>query len=812
MQNKKRFLLIIIVVFLLALIAYFLRISTQKNINDSLGASVINPLLTQEVSLLTKDLRFGSSDDEVKLLEDFLVQKGYFLGTPDVLYGNDTKDAVKKFQSDNGKIATGDIFQDTRDLINQVLSTQTDINQFENDPALDNLNIDAQNQDPTDVLNQDNSGDGNTYDQRHFITKRLQLFSFNREVGILQATLHERGFDVGIVDNIFGLKTFNAVKELQSQNGISVDGVVDGETKDLINLFIQENLDRQYSQNQEENLEEENKDTIEFVDMKYKDSLFKDYECKSTGSEQEKMFVFTGETMDETKSQRSVFSLSDVWSTADGVNWKKEANSTNLGNRWETMTVKVGDTIYSFGGKYESNSDKSDREIYKTTDGVNWTYVGLLPQMSHYYDRSVVYFKDKFWLISSQEGKNGVWSSSTGESWTQELSNTPWTGLGYDRKSNTWGYYDSNSLGAYVIGGKMWYIVSNSISNTNGVSLRIYSTSNGVNWTDEGLLVDSKTNQVINILTNINPNPLSFNGKIWIVSSDRYNSSPLVINTSNGKDWNIVSTKDTEYAKYTQIADTKVFNNRQYPSMTVFLGKLWSIGGWDLVVNNQLNDNTNDIWSSADGIKWQKNTPKGISSFPGPADRWLAGIATISPSFGKAVNLEIQKEYNATGLFTGQNESQRILGEWKFVGNEANTKDTGDIIISELSFVGSDYKKSDSTYMSSLQILKNINIYADGVLVGSLSNFQDPFYDSNNEYALSKTIKLNKNITIKKGQSVSITIKADFDAPTYQNFEMRTWLSGIGFAKNENTPCKVFSNDESDGKSKISGKLLYYKK
>jgi len=684
------------------------------------------------------------------------------------------------------------------------------------------------------------------------ITKKLKLFNSGSEVGMLQQSLSDAGYNIGRIDKIFGAKTFNAVKQVQLQYGLPANGIVDGKTRNVINNLIivkanekyqeqlniqeeqkkqeeerikeeqrqeeqrqeeqkknedlkkQDDLRIKQEQKQEQKQEEQQKDTIEFISTKTENVLFKDYSCKEENNE--KMFVWNGETIDETKN--SIYRLSDVWSTSDGKNWKQESKDTKIGERWETMIVKVGDVVYSFGGKYEKTGNSSDNEIYKSTDLINWTYIGDIPEMDHNYDRSVVYFNDKFWLLGSEEGKNGVWSSSTGEKWTQVLTKTPWDGIGMDRLYNTKGRYDSNSLGAYVINNKMWYLVYNNQQNAgypNYALMRLYSTSDGKNWSDEGYLINKDDSSYFNIASNINPAPVTMDGKVWIVSYSRKTSQPMVINTSNGKDWYLVSTSDTNMT-----TDSKSYYlAHNYPSVGVFQNKLWTIGGWDVKGNSNSNDNSNDIWASSDGIKWTNMVPKGIT-FPAIADRWLASITTIGSSSPKSENLEIQKEYNATEFLTGKDETNRTLGKWKMIAGDDKTN-TGDVVISNLSFIGTDYKTSSNVQFSSLESLENIIIYAGSTKVGQIKSFKGPFYDSTGKYALPQTITLDKNITLKAGESIWISIVADFPLPKYKNFEMRTWLAGIGFKDEYSTPCNVSTNDNGDGDYKFAGRNLYFK-
>jgi hypothetical protein len=76
---------------------------------------------------------------------------------------------------------------------------------------------------------------------------------------------------------------------------------------------------------------------------------------------------------------------------------------------------------------------------------------------------------------------------------------------------------------------------------------------------------------------------------------------------------------------------------------------------------------------------------------------------------------------------------------------------------------------------------------------------------------LPQRITFNKDVTIKAGESVTFTLIADFPVPKYKNFEMRTWLSEIGFKEGYRTPCSVYTEFYFDGYNKFPGKLIGWK-
>jgi peptidoglycan hydrolase-like protein with peptidoglycan-binding domain len=493
-------------------------------------------------------------------------------------------------------------------------------------------------------------------------------------------------------------------------------------------------------------------------------------------NKKEEMFVMLGETINE--ATNSIYRLSDIWSTTDGANWKQLAQSTAMGEKWEPIFVKTKDnTVYEFGGKYVKDSAAYDTSVYKSKDMVNWTYVGGMPGLSRYFDKSVVYFKDKFWLIGSDEGKQGVWSSSDGATWDVELKNTPWDGKGYSRVTNNKGFYDSNSLGAFVLNNKIWYLVYNNQPLKQNDMISIYSSDDGKNWKNEGLLKNSKDGKDFNISVNTNPAPVVHSdGKVYIMSTIKEKTTPIVINTSDGVNWNLVSTNKTSYSP------------GYYSTDLSFAKKLWKIGGL-----NFTNGNDNTVYNSSDGVQWSNKTPKGLA-FPSYFDRHLAG-GIVLPARQNIITSDLEIiNFDEVSSFTTKDVKQATLGIWKLSATAAkNKKATGDIKIESISLLGTNLSGAKGDF-SSLESLRNIKIYSDSGRtneVASLSQFSGPFYDTSNTYVLPQTIKLSKPIVIKQNESVNLTVVADFSFNNDMS-EFNTYLASVGFAGD--APCAVYNN------------------
>ena len=61
----------------------------------------------------------------------------------------------------------------------------------------------------------------------------LRIGSSGQDVKTLQTALNKRGFSLN-VDGVFGENTENAVKTFQSQNGLTVDGIVGSKTWNVL--------------------------------------------------------------------------------------------------------------------------------------------------------------------------------------------------------------------------------------------------------------------------------------------------------------------------------------------------------------------------------------------------------------------------------------------------------------------------------------------------------------------------------------------------------------------------------------------------
>ncbi len=152
-------------------------------------------------------VRYGSHGSTVVTAQMYLKAAGYLLGSADGIFGTATLNAVKKLQSDYALTVDGVIGRATWAIL-----------------KLFNIS----NLEPTVV--------DVTESAATVTTTKLKRGSRGSLVTKLQQALIQLGYlPVGEDDGIFGILTYNAVKEFQRQNGLSVDGIAGTQTLVALN-------------------------------------------------------------------------------------------------------------------------------------------------------------------------------------------------------------------------------------------------------------------------------------------------------------------------------------------------------------------------------------------------------------------------------------------------------------------------------------------------------------------------------------------------------------------------------------------------
>ena len=145
-------------------------------------------------------LQYGDQGASVKTLQSQLNQLGYDCGTPDGIFGQRTRDAVKALQRAHGLTADGIVGSRTRSKINSLLGN---------------------------VGNTGGTG-----------SSVLKYGSRGSAVKSLQQDLNTLGYNCGAPDGIFGSGTASAVKAFQRACSLGVDGIAGRNTLSKIEELI----------------------------------------------------------------------------------------------------------------------------------------------------------------------------------------------------------------------------------------------------------------------------------------------------------------------------------------------------------------------------------------------------------------------------------------------------------------------------------------------------------------------------------------------------------------------------------------------
>jgi hypothetical protein len=148
----------------------------------------------------------------------------------------------------------------------------------------------------------------------------------------------------------------------------------------------------------------------------------------------DKIWVIGGQSMPAFAKSDEVF-YRDVWTTTDGVEWKKSVPEEPC---WSARGMIGGSAVMNGriwmlgGGTYDTPQTptrKFHNDVWSSADGVHWKrHTEAAPWHPRQY-HDVAVWDNRLWVMEGyhQTGgnRNDVWCSTDGEQW-QELPNTPW--------------------------------------------------------------------------------------------------------------------------------------------------------------------------------------------------------------------------------------------------------------------------------------------------------------------------------------------------------------------------------------------------
>lgn len=143
----------------------------------------------------------------------------------------------------------------------------------------------------------------------------------------------------------------------------------------------------------------------------------------------DRMWVLGGTSDFYNNNDQTLFN--DVWSSADGKDWKRETASAPWSKRAHGQVLAFDNNLWVIGGGTRAPKAVPTNDVWRSADGVNWTEVtSAAPWKSRLWFSSAVY-RGRMWVLGGWTPDGGnlgdVWHSKDGRNWTELKSRVIWT-------------------------------------------------------------------------------------------------------------------------------------------------------------------------------------------------------------------------------------------------------------------------------------------------------------------------------------------------------------------------------------------------
>lgn len=313
---------------------------------------------------------------------------------------------------------------------------------------------------------------------------------------------------------------------------------------------------------------------------------------------------------------------SEIWNSTDGVNWTYLGDAPWQG-RHDSGWLVHDSALWVVGGDYQSGAL---RDVWRSTDGINWTQIlDTIPNIGLLRHTALTAsFKDDMYYMGGQPYGNFYWNfaevrrSPDGVNWTQ-LPDAPWPGRGMTHPVVD----DQDSL--WVLGGGR--ALDRRCFND------VWKTGDGVNWEQvmESAPWDPRYWH----------NTAYFDHKLWVMCG--------IVEQSNAKDvW-----YSSDGKKWYELKNSR-FEIRHAASAAVFDNSLWLMCG---II-------TNDSWrlrniNAPTAVAAPIDAPISLRWFPNPTNNRVKSnqyfqSAMVFNSFGQQVlAVAAGQEIDLAGLPAG---------------------------------------------------------------------------------------------------------------------------------------------------------------
>jgi Kelch motif len=255
-------------------------------------------------------------------------------------------------------------------------------------------------------------------------------------------------------------------------------------------------------------------------------------------------------------------SPNQVWSSADGSNWRLENASVSFPARNYFKLLAFKSALWVIGGESLSTGAMLN-DVWTSSDGSTWTQAtsSAFPARAFFAatasDSAMCIAGGQF---PTTQLANDVWCSTDGATWTAATTAAPWGGREFAELVSFNGRL-------WILGG-FW----------GGAYADIWSSADGVSWAQETAQAEFGERFSHRVITD---------GKqLWLIAgNDGYQSAQRdVWSSSDGRKWTLVT-------------NGAQFSPRFEEGAEYLNGQLWVIGGGD-----------DEVWSSTAGDVWSKHS------------------------------------------------------------------------------------------------------------------------------------------------------------------------------------------------------------
>ncbi|WP_096188942.1 C40 family peptidase [Evansella halocellulosilytica] len=204
-------------------------------------------------------LSVGDQGEKVKTIQKNLSDSGYYVTSIDGVFGEKTKDAVKHYQRDHGLKIDGIVGEETA---KHILGIKKKINYSAIDgrQKLNPVFVPGQQEHiPTVYTMSENTSQTEEAEERNY----YQHGDKGEEIESLQKQLQKAGYYNGSIDGHFGSETQQAIRMLQREHGLSVDGLAGNEVKEFLSSNNLKKIKEERAAQEKENTSSEKNESKE---------------------------------------------------------------------------------------------------------------------------------------------------------------------------------------------------------------------------------------------------------------------------------------------------------------------------------------------------------------------------------------------------------------------------------------------------------------------------------------------------------------------------------------------------------------------